>query len=182
MLTSGGKMIWADRPRRRKCSERKQSRMKLQDFVAMDAVVPQLVSTDRDDVIAELVDALVKARATTKSLRDDLIRQIIDREKHGSTGFGRGVAVPHVKHEKIKKMVAAIGVSQGGVDFNALDKAPVYGIVLLLSPKNKPDEHLQAMENIFSNLQKDTFRRFLRQATTVEDMADLIEDADNQQL
>ena len=165
-----------------KCPERKQSRMKLQDFVVLDAAVPQLTSTERDDVIGELVDALVTAKAATKSLRDDLVKQIIDREKHGSTGFGKGVAVPHVKHEKIKKMVAAIGVSQQGVDFNALDKAPVYGIVLLLSPKDSPDEHLQAMENIFSNLQKDTFRRFLRQAATRDDVAELIKDADAQQL
>lgn len=156
--------------------------MKLQDFVVFDAMMPQLKSTDRDEVIAELVDGLIAAGAATKSLRDTLIKQIIDREKHGSTGFGKGVAVPHVKHEKIKKMAATIGVSQKGVDFNALDKAPVYSIVLLLSPKDQPDEHLQAMENIFSNLQKDTFRRFLRQAGTREELKELIHDADAEQL
>ena len=156
--------------------------MKLQDFVVMDAAVPQLAGTERDEVIAELVDGLIGARAAGKALRDELIQQIIDREKHGSTGFGKGVAVPHVKHAKIKKMAAAIGISQNGVDFNALDKAPVYSIVLLLSPKDKPDEHLQAMENIFSNLQKDNFRRFLRQAATRADLADLIEEADAQML
>jgi len=133
-------------------------------------------------VITELVDGLIGAGAAPKNLRDTLIKQIIDREKHGSTGFGKGVAVPHVKHEKIKKMSATIGVSQKGVDFNALDKAPVYSIMLLLSPKDQPDEHLQAMENIFSNLQKDTFRRFLRQATTREEIKELIHDADAQQL
>ena len=121
-------------------------------------------------------------RYRSKNLRDDLIKQIIDREKHGSTGFGKGVAVPHVKHEKITKMVATIGISQTGVDFNALDKAPVYSVVLLMSPKNKPDEHLQAMENIFRNLQKDTFRRFLRQASTADEIMDLIQEADTHQL
>jgi mannitol/fructose-specific phosphotransferase system IIA component (Ntr-type) len=79
-------------------------------------------------------------------------------------------------------MVAAIGVSQKGVDFNALDKAPVYSVVLLISPKDKPDEHLQAMENIFSNLQKDNFRRFLRQSATAEAIKDLLHEADTQQL
>ena len=73
-------------------------------------------------------------------------------------------------------------MSQTGVDFNALDKNPVYSIVLLLSPKGKPDEHLQAMETVFSNLQKDMFRRFLRQATSVEDVLGLLEEADSQQL
>jgi mannitol/fructose-specific phosphotransferase system IIA component (Ntr-type) len=156
--------------------------MKLMDFVVKEAIIPQLKGSDRDQVINELVDSLVAAGAAPKALRDDLIKMIVDREKHGSTGFGKGVAVPHVKHEKVKKMVAAIGVSQDGVDFKALDKAPVYSVVLLLSPKNKPDEHLQAMENIFSNLQRDTFRRFLRQATTAAQIEDLLQEADLQQL
>ncbi len=156
--------------------------MKLLDFVLPDALISDLKATDRDDVITELVDAAVAAKGIPKNLRDTLIKEIIGREKHGSTGFGKGVAVPHVKHEKIKKMVAAIGVSQKGVDFNALDKAPVYSVVLLLSPVDKPDEHLQAMENIFSNLQKDNFRRFLRQATTAKEIQELLHEADTQQL
>lgn len=156
--------------------------MKLSDFIVTDALVPQLQATDRDAVINELVDALVEAGAADAGIRDELVKHILDREKKGSTGFGKGVAVPHVKHEKINKMSATIGVSQKGVDFNALDKEPVYSIVLLLSPVDSPDEHLQAMENIFSNLQKDTFRRFLRQATTAEEITDLIEEADTQQL
>jgi mannitol/fructose-specific phosphotransferase system IIA component (Ntr-type) len=160
----------------------KVNSMKLQDFVIIEATIPDLQPTERDEVIRELVDALVRVGAAPEDLRDELIKMIIDREKHGSTGFGKGVAVPHVKHERIRRMVATIGVSQKGVDFNALDKAPVYSIVLLLSPKDKPDEHLQAMENIFSNLQKDTFRRFLRQVTSQKDIQELILEADAQQL
>ena len=156
--------------------------MKLYDFVLAESVVPALVSADRDGVITELIDALVTAGVCPKSLRDELIQQIIERENGGSTGFGKGIAVPHVKHEKIKQMHAAIGVSQQGVEFNALDRAPVYCVFLLLSPKDKPDEHLQAMESIFSHLQNDTFRSFLRQAATTEDMIDLIQDADAQHL
>lgn len=156
--------------------------MKLQDFVVKDAIVADLASTERDAVINELVDALIAGGAAPESLRDTLVSEILLREKNGSTGFGKGIAVPHVKHKEITKMAAGIGVSQKGVDFNALDKSPVYSIVLLLSPKDRPDEHLQAMENIFSNLQNDQFRRFLRQATTVEDVLELIEEADAQQI
>ena len=156
--------------------------MKLSDFVMAKAVVPRLTSTKRDEAIKELIDALVAAGAVTTTIRGELIKMIIDREQKGSTGFGKGVAVPHVKHAKIKKMTAAIGVSQQGVDFNALDTAPVYSIVLLLSPEKQPDEHLQAMENIFSHLQQDTFRRFLRQAADAEAVMELLHDADTQQL
>jgi mannitol/fructose-specific phosphotransferase system IIA component (Ntr-type) len=156
--------------------------MKLGDFVESKALVPQLQATQRDDVIAEMVDALIESGAAAASLRDDLVDQIVSREKAGSTGFGKGVAVPHVKHEGIETMVATIGISSHGVDFNALDKAPVYSIILLMSPKDNPDDHLQAMENIFRNLQIDTFRRFLRQATTREAILELIEEADTHKL
>jgi mannitol/fructose-specific phosphotransferase system IIA component (Ntr-type) len=88
------------------------------------------------------------------------------------------VAVPHVKHAKVKKMAAAVGRSVGGVDFSALDSQPVYSVVLLLSPESLPQQHLQAMNVIFTNLQKDTFRKFLRQSTTKEAIADLLDEAD----
>ena len=61
-------------------------------------------------------------------------------------------------------MAGTIGRSAGGIDFAALDHQPVYSIVLLLSPENQPQQHLQAMNIVFSNLQKDMFRRFLRQS------------------
>lgn len=156
--------------------------MKLSDFVVTDAIVPALSAQTRDDAVAEMVDALIASKAITKSLRDDVIKQVLDREKHGSTGFGKGVAVPHVKHDKIKKVTAAVAVSQAGVDFNALDGEPVYCLFLLASPKDKPDEHLQAMENLFNNLRSDMFRKFLRQAETKEAVVDVLAEADAGQL
>ena len=86
--------------------------------------------------------------------------------------------MPHVKHPKIKKMAGTVGRSVGGIDFAALDHQPVYSVVLLLSPENQPQQHLQAMNIVFSNLQKDMFRRFLRQADTREAIVDLLDEAD----
>lgn len=156
--------------------------LKLLDIVAPGAIVAQLKSNERDGVIAELAEALVASGAASQSVRAELVAKVLERERKGSTGFGRGVAVPHVKHRSVTKMHAAIGLSARGVDFSALDKQPVYTIFLLLSPEDKPEEHLQAMEVIFKNLSKDTFRRFLRQATTVEDVTSLLQEADNQQM
>lgn len=156
--------------------------MKLKDIVVEQAILPDLQSTQRDDVLNDLVNALIGAGAAEQSHRDELIRRILDRESKGSTGFGRGVAVPHVKHPSVTKMSAAIGLSQAGIDFNSLDKQPVYSVFLLLSPEERPEEHLQAMEAIFKNLSKDTFRRFLRQATGIDDVVSLLEEADNQTL
>jgi mannitol/fructose-specific phosphotransferase system IIA component (Ntr-type) len=155
--------------------------MKLSQIIADGAVIPKLASRERDEVVAELVDALITSGAASASLRQELINRVLDREKRGSTGFGRGVAVPHVKHKSVTKMAAAIGLSQNGVDFNALDKQPVYSIFLLLSPEDRPEGHLEAMEAIFKNLSKETFRRFLRQAASVEEVRTLLDEADSQQ-
>ena len=152
--------------------------MKLQEIVIREAILPTLAATDRDEAIAEIVDALVSTGAVSPELRDEFIKAIIKREKRGSTGFGHGVAVPHVKHPAINKMVVAIGISAAGVEFNALDRQPVYSIFLLLSPEDKPEDHLDAMEAIFGNLSQETFRRFLRQDKDVEDVVTLLEEAD----
>jgi len=156
--------------------------MNLSDFVVTDAIIPVLQATSRDDAITEMVDALIAAGGIPKALRAEVIKLVLDREKHGSTGFGKGVAVPHVKHEKIKKVAACVALSQSGVDFNALDREPVYCLFLLASPKDKPDEHLQAMEKLFNNLQNEMFRKFLRQAETKEAVTDVLAEADAGQL
>src|SRR5215213_3148556 len=142
--------------------------MKLRDFIVTDAIVSDLTSSDRDSALRELVTSLAKAGAITEDAVDPLVAALIKREQNGSTGFGKGVAVPHVKHAGVQKMVGTIGRSAAGLDFAALDHQPVYSIVLLLSPENQPQQHLQAMNIIFSNLQRDMFRRFLRQSTTRE--------------
>lgn len=156
--------------------------MKLTDIVVTDAIIPDLESQDRDEVLRALVDKLVAAGAAGADAGDELMERLLAREAMGSTGFGRGVAVPHVKHESISKMSAAIGLSQRGIDFTALDRQPVFSVFLLLSPQDRPEEHLQAMETIFKNLSKDTFRRFLRQAESLDDVTTLLDDADEQRL
>lgn len=155
--------------------------MKMLDFVVRDAVIADLRSTDRNGVIREMVTALVSAGALNDDDSEAVFRAVSERERQGSTGFGKGVAVPHVKHARVPRMMAAIGRSSAGVDFAALDRAPVYTVVLLLSPPEKPDEHLQAMESIFRHLQRDNFRRFLKQAETTQAILELIEEADGMQ-
>jgi PTS system nitrogen regulatory IIA component len=152
--------------------------MKLKDFIVSAAVQPQLAATDRDGAIRELVTALADAKALPAEAIDEIVTALVKREQTGSTGFGKGVAVPHVKHPQVKKVSGTIGRSAAGIDFAALDHQPVYSIFLLLSPDNQPQQHLQAMNIIFTNLQDDMFRRFLRQIETREGIVDLLEESD----
>ena len=86
--------------------------LKLSELVLEGAIVPQLGASDRDGVVRELVSALAKAGAFAASLEPEILARTMERERKATTGFGRGVAVPHVKHAGITKMAAAIGLTQ----------------------------------------------------------------------
>jgi len=152
--------------------------MKFADFVCFGATVAELRATNRDEVITELVSALDKAGRLAKSTREDVIKAVVKREREASTGIGKGVAVPHIKHRGVKDVVAVIGLSSAGIDFSALDEQPVYSVILLISPVDNPDRHLQAMETVFRHLQNERFRKFLRQCRTPEKVEDLLREAD----
>ena len=152
--------------------------MKLRDIVVEKAIVAPLKSTKRDDAIKELVDTLSRAGAVDASLVDELAKAVIKREKKGSTGFGHGVAAPHVKTPEVQRVFAAVGISPAGLEFQALDKQLVHVVFLLLSPEDRPEEHIDAMECVFGVLTQDKFRRFLRQAKTPAEVWGLLEEAD----
>jgi len=152
--------------------------MKLGDFIVLDSVIPELQATDRNGVIREMVNSLAPHIGLDEEAAAAVAKAVIQRENQGSTGFGKGVAVPHVKHPSVPRIAATIARSSSGVDFAALDRAPVFIVVLLLSPPDNPDQHLASMENIFRHLQRDNFRRFLRQASTKEEIIDLVKEAD----
>ena len=156
--------------------------MKLLEIVNREAICAELKATNRDEAICELVDMLIGAGALEADRREACIKAVVKRERRGSTGFGHGVAVPHAKLSDLGSAIAAVGNVAGGVDFNALDRGDVHSIVLLLSPEEQPESHLEAMEVLFGHLSQETFRRFLRQADSTQSIVTLLEDADASQL
>jgi mannitol/fructose-specific phosphotransferase system IIA component (Ntr-type) len=152
--------------------------MKFEDFVCSEAAIPEFQTPDRDGAIAELVSSLDRAGKLGNSNGKAITRAVIKRENEASTGMGKGVAVPHVKHKAVKDVIAAIGRSSAGIEFAALDKQPVYSVILLISPVDDPDKHLQAMENIFRHLRYEKFRKFLRHCRSAEQIEDLLKEAD----
>lgn len=154
--------------------------MKFADFVCKGAITPQLASDNKDSVITELVESLVSAGELTEENKTEIIDAIMKREELGSTGIGRGVAVPHTKHPIVDKLVGTVGVSQDGIDFNSLDGENVHLFFLLVSPPDRPGDHLRALENITRHLREnEMFLKFLKQAKTSQDIQQLLEEADN---
>jgi mannitol/fructose-specific phosphotransferase system IIA component (Ntr-type) len=155
--------------------------MKFSDFICADAIKAQLASEDKESVIRELVESLVKAGRISADDQEDIVRAIIKREELGSTGIGRGVAVPHTKHPSVDRLVGTVGVSIDGVDFDSLDGEKVQLLFLLVSPPDRPGDHLRALENISRQLRDEMFCKFLKQSKTGEDISQLLAEADNNQ-
>ena len=155
--------------------------MKFADFIRVQAIKADLAAEDKEGAIKELVTGLVESKDISTDEQESIIKAIMKREELGSTGIGRGVAVPHTKHPSVDRLIGTVGVSGEGVDFNSLDGEKVQLFFLLISPPDRPGDHLRALENISRQLRDDTFCRFLKQAKTVEDVQQLLEEADNNQ-
>jgi PTS system fructose-specific IIA component/PTS system nitrogen regulatory IIA component len=155
--------------------------MKFQDFVSVKAIRASLAAESKDAVIQELVAALAESKAIDPEQHESIVKAIMSREELGSTGIGRGVAVPHTKHASVEKLVGTVGVSVEGVDFDSLDGEKVQLVFLLVSPPDRPGDHLRALENITRQLRDDTLCRFLKQSRTAEDIQQLLLEADNNQ-
>jgi PTS system fructose-specific IIA component/PTS system nitrogen regulatory IIA component len=156
--------------------------MKLSDFVVREAILTDLKAATKEAAIRAMVESLSKTGHIKSADQEGIIAAILKREELGSTGIGKGVAVPHTKHPSVDKLVATIALSKEGVEFASLDGERVHILFLLVSPPDRPGDHLRALENISRHLRNDNFCNFLRQAQSAEGVIELLEEADNNQL
>lgn len=153
--------------------------MKFADFILVDAIRIQLDAVDKEGVIREMVRTIIDAGGIPESEYEGIVKAIMRREDLGSTGIGRGIAVPHTKHVSVDRLVGTVAISQEGIDFDSLDCEKVNLFFLLISPPDRPSEHLRALEHITRQLKDDAFCRFLKQSQTREDILHLLDEADN---
>lgn len=152
--------------------------MKLSEIIPDGAVSEELQTTEKEEVIKEMVDTLVAAGKIQESVSKKIVKALMDREELGSTGIGSGVAVPHAKHDAITDLVCAFGRSKKGINFDALDGEPVYVVFLLLSSKSASGAHLEALAFISRLVRDDKYVRFLRDAKDIKDIRELLAEAD----
>jgi len=152
--------------------------MKLIDFIEEDAVLEDLQSSEKEPVIREMAEVLKRLNKISEEDFDDVMKALIRREDVGSTGIGKGVAVPHAKHKCISKITGVFARSLKGVEFDALDSEPVYLFFLLLSPTDSTDEHLAALEKIASVIRNTDFRNFVRDASGKSGMVEILKEVD----
>ena len=152
--------------------------MKFSDFVAPDAIRAQVAAVTKEGVIREMTRALVDAGRISAGDEESIVKAILKREDLGSTGIGRGVAVPHTKHPGVTRLVGTVAVSPKGIDFESLDGDPVQLLFLLISPPDRPGDHLRALESISRQLRDDSFCKLLKAAKEPLAIQHLLEEAD----
>jgi len=143
---------------------------RMAEFVVRDAIIPVLTATTKDGVIREMVQKLQSVGPCSGCDTDDVVRAILRREQLSSTGIGRHIAIPHTKHGGVERLVGAVALSQNGVPFESIDGQPVHVLVLLISPQDRPGDHLRALENIVRSMRDDMFVQKLRSARTSDEI------------
>lgn len=131
-------------------------------------------NSEKKDLVSALAQALVDARALAEEHHAAVVDGSMAREAIGSTGIGHGIAIPHCRTDLVDTIVCAYGRCPDGVDFDSLDGEPVYSIFFLLTPTERKDDHLSLMKNFASQIRKDHFCDFLRQAEDAKNLVNLL--------
>src|SRR5215468_5116439 len=100
--------------------------MRMSDFVVREAINPNLAARTKEAVIREMVEALRATGHIKSAEAENVVKAILKREQLGSTGIGRGVAIPHTKHESVDRLIGTVAISKEGVPFDSLDNEPVH--------------------------------------------------------
>ncbi len=150
------------------------------EIVHRKAIIPTVKAKDKKGVVTELVKSVKTAYGLTKLSVTDVANAVLEREKVGSTGIGRGVALPHAKTSLVNKLVGAFGRSPAGIPFDAVDGEPVYLVFLILAPDKK--EYLEAyhksIQLIMEGIRTGNFCSFLRGAKTAKDLEEVFKDSE----
>lgn len=152
--------------------------MRITTILTPQAVRERLISLSKEEVIEELVDSLLWS--DKGSQREEAIKALLTREKLGSTGMGKGVAIPHGKVQGVKGVFCAFGRSLKGVDFGAEDGRPVHLFFLLLGPEQEARTHLKALAKIAQMMKDEPFKKSLMEAKSREEIYRLIKEKDEE--
>ena len=151
--------------------------MKITEILVPEAVIVDLKSSAKHDVLEEMVQGLVKAQPSIDEKR--LLDVLIERESLQSTGIGEGVAIPHGKLSGLDRLMAGFARSAAGVDFDSIDGEPTTLFFILVVPEHSGGQHLKALARISRFLRDESFRKKLVEASSVEDILRAIGEEDD---
>ena len=146
--------------------------MQLREILDRECVVVPLKAQDKDEAIRCLVDRLAEQSKLQKP--EAALSAVMERERIRSTGIGKGLAVPHGKCDASDDLVLAVGKLDDPIDFESVDKEPVFLVALLISPTGQTGRHIQALAKICNIVQEDLLRQKARSIAGEQELFDLI--------
>jgi len=150
--------------------------MALADILSAEQIIPEMRATERWPAIVELIDLLVSQNKIKPPDRDSILASLKQREETMSTGIGFGIAIPHCSSDRLEEVVAAFGRSSSGIEFDALDNAPVKFVVLFIVPKNQFQTHLRTLASIAKFLNDRSVRESLANAKSADEILAIFRD------
>src|SRR5205085_9179515 len=151
--------------------------MSLGNLLSAEQIIPEMTATERWPAIVELIDLLVSLSKIKAEDRDSNPGSLKQREETMSTGIGFGIAIPHCSSDRIDDVVAAFGRSGSGIEFDALDNAPVKFVVLFIVPKNQFQTHLRTLASIAKFLNDRGTREKLAQAGSTDEILSIFQNS-----
>ena len=147
--------------------------MHLREFLTEDAIELHLKSATADDVMVELVNILHLDEKSTATL----VKLVHRREELGSTGVGRGIAIPHGRSTVVNKLRLAYGRHQGGIPYRAIDDRPVHHFFLIVAPPVEvSNQYLPVLGKIAQLAKEPDVPERLTGVTTPEEFFQLLEE------
>jgi mannitol/fructose-specific phosphotransferase system IIA component (Ntr-type) len=150
--------------------------MRILDILSPSSIRAPLHAIEKHAALDELVDLLAQNGLCPDP--DAVKKAVWERESQRSTGIGEGLAIPHGKCAAMPGLVLAIGKPPVPLEFGSIDKKPVQLVILLVSPPEKKDEHIQALGKISKIMTNPEFRQKAYAATTPLELYQLFRDAD----
>ncbi len=145
--------------------------MNLKKILSNEVVSINLQSTNKKDVLEELLDLMMKSGKVSD--RKSALAAILEREEKMSTGIQHGVAIPHGKSDAVTELVACIGIKKEGLDFQALDGEPSKIFIMTLSPTSRTGPHVQFLAEISQLLKTEKDRDQILNAASSRELLDL---------
>ncbi len=149
--------------------------MRLYTLLRKERILLDLKSSKKKDVLKELVEPIAKPKD-----RDILVSALLRREELGSTGIGKGIAIPHGRSLVVDKLELVVGRSKKGVDFNAMDGKPVHLFFLIVAPPQDPGNlYLMTLGRIAMVCQELVKKKRYMQPETPEEFIKLIKEIED---
>lgn len=145
--------------------------MDLSDLLVPDGIIDPLLAKSKKQALQELS---TRAADATGIETRDIFDALLQRERLGSTGLGRGIAIPHVKFRELDEIVCLFARLESPIDFDAVDGEPVDLVFILLAPEHASGDHLKALARISRLVREPAVLEDLRSAKTKQDLFNLL--------